>query len=72
MTTTNFKLLDTVALIKDVPEKGLLKGQVGAIVEEWDEGVFEVEFTDKKGKDSTFFVAKVEDLMLLRFELSAA
>lgn len=36
MTTTNFKLLDTVALIKDVPEKGLLKGQVGAIVEEWD------------------------------------
>lgn len=71
MTTTNFKLLDTVALIKDVPEKGLLKGQVGAIVEQWDEGVFEVEFTDRKGKDSTFFVAKMEDLILLRFELAA-
>jgi len=72
MTTTNFKLLDTVALTKDVPEKGLLKGQVGAIVEQWDEGVFEVEFTDKKQKNSTFLAAKVEDLMLLRFELSAA
>ena len=45
MTTNNFKLLDTVALIKDVPEKGLLKGQVGAVIEQWNEDVFEVEFT---------------------------
>lgn len=72
MTNNKFKLLDTVALTKDMPEKKLIKGQVGAIIEQWEEGVYEVEFTDKKSKSSTFLAAKVEDLMLLHFELNAA
>ena len=44
------KLLDVVALTKDFPEKKLLKGQVGTIVEIYEPNVFEVEFSDNLGK----------------------
>lgn len=37
---------DVVALIDDVPEKGLQRGQVGTIVEMLAPDVFEVEFSD--------------------------
>ncbi|MEH1825709.1 MAG: DUF4926 domain-containing protein [Nostoc sp.] len=40
------KLLDVVALTEDLPELGLHRGQVGTIVEEYESGVFEVEFSD--------------------------
>ncbi len=43
-----FKKLDIIALLNEMPKKGLYKGQVGTIVEELDEDVFEVEFCDKK------------------------
>jgi hypothetical protein len=44
------KLLDIVALLEDLPEVGLLRGQVGTIVEEYEPDVFEVEFSDKNGR----------------------
>ena len=44
------KLLDVVALVKDLPELGLYRGQVGTIVEEYESGVFEVEFSDTSGR----------------------
>jgi hypothetical protein len=44
-----FKLLDVVALLEDVPELRLHRGEVGTIVEEFDGGVVEVEFADKRG-----------------------
>lgn len=37
------KLLDVVALLSDLPDFGLCRGQVGTIVEEYEPGVFEVE-----------------------------
>ncbi len=40
------KLLDVVALTEDLPELGLHRGQVGTIVEEYEPGVFEVEFSN--------------------------
>ena len=43
------KLLDVVALLEDLPELGLVSGQVGTIVEEYDRDVFEVEFSDTNG-----------------------
>ncbi|MBC7529580.1 MAG: DUF4926 domain-containing protein [Chthonomonadaceae bacterium] len=46
----SFHLLDTVALLEDVPEQSLLRGQVGAIVETLSPGVFEVEFVDTEGR----------------------
>jgi hypothetical protein len=44
------KLLDVVALTKDLPEQSLYKGQVGTIVEIYDPETFEVEFVDLQGK----------------------
>jgi hypothetical protein len=42
-------LLSTVALIEDIPERGLRRGQVGTIVESLAPGVYEVEFSDDQG-----------------------
>jgi Domain of unknown function (DUF4926) len=43
------KLLDVVALTEDIPEKRLLRGQVGTLVEQLTPEVFEVEFSDING-----------------------
>ena len=43
------KLLDVVALLQDLPELGLIRGQVGTIVEIYEPDVFEVEFIDSNG-----------------------
>lgn len=66
------KLLDVVALMKDVPEKGLKRGQVGTVVEKWAEGVFEVEFSNKQGQSIAFLAAEEKDLLLLHFEAVTA
>ena len=65
------KLLDVVAVLNDLPEEKLTKGQVGTIVEELDEGVYEVEFADKKGKTITSLALKTQDIMLLHFEMES-
>lgn len=62
------KVLDTVALLKAIPEKPLFKGQVGTIVEQLDENTFEVEFSNKKGETLITTPIKRSDLMLLHFD----
>ena len=42
------QLLDVVALLSDVPEYGLVRGQVGTVVEILD-GAYEVECSDDEG-----------------------
>lgn len=63
-----FKLHDVIALLKDIPEKKLSKGQVGTIVEQLDENIYEVEFCDKK--DQTIALSEIEDrdMMELHFD----
>jgi hypothetical protein len=39
-----FNLLDTVVLTRDVPDAGLRRGDLGAIVEVYGPNAFEVEF----------------------------
>src|SRR5712664_2040735 len=46
------RLLDVVALLSDVPAHGLLRGQVGTVVELL-EHAYEVEFSDEEGKTPT-------------------
>jgi hypothetical protein len=46
---TTPRLMDAVALLLDVPSHGLLRGQVGTVVELLD-GADEVEFSDDDGK----------------------
>lgn len=63
------KLLDTVALIEDIPELKIYRGQVGTIVEEYEPDVFEVEFSDVNGRTYALETLQASQLMLLRHEL---
>ena len=46
---STIQLLDTVALLTDVPALGLSAGEVGAVVEVLSEDAFEVELCDESG-----------------------
>jgi hypothetical protein len=46
----DIEMLSVVALLEDLPEQGLVRGQVGTVVETWAPGVYEVEFSDDNGK----------------------
>lgn len=59
------KLLDTVALIDDVPERKLKKGEVGAVVEVLGPDVFEVEFSDDEGQTYAELALRDEQLITL-------
>lgn len=39
------ELLDVIELLTDIPELSLRKGEQGAIIEDYQDGVYEVEFT---------------------------
>ena len=45
-----YQLLDAIVLDRDVPEHGLRKGDLGAIVEVYETDVFEVEFVAASGR----------------------
>lgn len=62
------KLLDVVALIEDLPELALYRGQVGTIVEEYEPGVFEVEFSDITGRAYAIETLTQEKLMILHYQ----
>jgi len=66
------KLLDVVALLKNIPDKKLLKGQVGTIIESLKKDYVEVEFCNKKGETLCTIPLHTHDLLLLRYELQAA
>jgi hypothetical protein len=44
------RLLDTVALLEDLPGRKLKRGEVGTVVEILAPGVYEVEFCDDEGQ----------------------
>ncbi|CAN5616396.1 DUF4926 domain-containing protein [soil metagenome] len=63
------KLFDTVALLEDLPEENLWRGQVGAVVEVYNDGeAFEVEFVDTNGKTYGMLALRPEQIMILRHE----
>ncbi|MGH7124955.1 MAG: DUF4926 domain-containing protein [Stellaceae bacterium] len=64
--------LDVVALMTDLPERGLLRGQVGTVVEVLAPGVSEVEFSDDEGRTYAQLAVPDEQLMVLRYRPQAA
>lgn len=66
--TSNIQLLDVVALIVDLPEKGLVRGQVGTVVEQLAPGVFEVEFSDDQGRTYAQLPIKENQLLVLHYQ----
>ncbi len=57
-----------VALIEDLPEEGLVRGQVGTVVENWAPGVYEVEFSDGHDRTNAMVALKAEQLMRLHHQ----
>lgn len=66
---TLMKQFDTVALIMDLPKLNLYRGQVGTIVEEYEENAFEVEFIDLNGKTYALETLQASQLMLLHHQM---
>jgi hypothetical protein len=62
------RVLDVVALTEDISNRGLLRGQVGTVVESLDQGVFEVEFADNEGKTYAMLPLKPTQLLVLRYQ----
>jgi hypothetical protein len=66
----DIELLSVVAVLEDVPQKGLMRGQVGPIVERLAPGVYEVEFSDDSGETYASLALRTDQLMRLHHEPS--
>ena len=62
------KILDVVALTEDFPKRGLLRGQVGTVVEALAPDVFEVEFVDNHGRTYATLALRADQLLLLHHQ----
>lgn len=63
------KLLDVVALMVDLPQRNLWRGQIGTVVEILANGsAFEVEFSDRNGRTYESLGLCPEQIMVLSFE----
>ena len=62
------KLLDTVALLEDLTDLNLYRGQVGTIVEVYEPGAFEVEFVDTQGHTYALQTLSAHQLILLHHQ----
>ncbi len=68
MTKNTFQTLDVVALMEDIPQRKLVRGNVGTIVEELAPDVFEVEFCDSNGQTYASLALRASQLMVLYHE----
>jgi hypothetical protein len=66
------KRFDVVALLEDLPEEGLLRGQVGTILDELAPEVYDVEFSDTQGRTYALLPLKIQQLMVLHHEMVSA
>jgi hypothetical protein len=65
MKTKTIKLLDSVALLENIPARKLRAGEVGTVVETLAEGVFEVEFCNADGETYAQFALRADQIMTL-------
>ena len=64
---SNIHVLDVVAVTRDIPAGGLLRGQVGTVVEELAPGVYEVEFSDEQGTAYATASLRATELLVLHY-----
>ena len=62
------RVLDVVALTEDISDRGLLRGQVGTVVESLGPGVFEVEFVGNDGRTYAMLPLKSSQLRVLHYQ----
>jgi len=65
-------LLDAVAVLEDLPDRGLRRGQVGTIVETLAPDVYEVEFADNRGRTYASLALRADQVMPLSYEPAPA
>jgi hypothetical protein len=65
-------LLAAVALLTDLPEQRLARGQVGTIVEQLDDKTSLVEFSDDQGRAYAVAPCPRADLLVLHYVPEAA
>ncbi len=65
-------LLDVVALLADFPGAGLGRGQVGTVVEQLDDNVLLVEFSDDQGRAYAVAPCPRSELLVLHYVPVAA
>jgi len=61
----NLEYLSAVALLQDLPEKGLVRGQIGTVVELYSPTIGEVEFCDNDGRTYALEVLSSDILIRL-------
>lgn len=66
------KELDVVALLRDIPDAKLAKGQVGTVVETLGESAYEVEFCGDDGRAYAILGVAAKDLMVLHYSQAEA
>ena len=59
------KVLSEVAVLHDLPEKGLVRGQVGTVVELLSPSVAEVEFSDNQGRAYAMASLRADEVIRL-------
>ncbi|MBD1811749.1 DUF4926 domain-containing protein [Microcoleus sp. FACHB-DQ6] len=59
------KMLDVVALLENLPEPDLYRGQVGTVVDEYDAEFVEVEFSDLQNRTYALEALGKSQLMIL-------
>jgi len=64
-------LLDVVALTVDLPEQGLIRGQVGTVVEILSPEIFEIEFSDDQGRTYAELPLCESQLLVLHYRRAA-
>ena len=65
-------ILDVVALLTDLPEQQLARGQVGTIVEQLDDKTLLVEFSDEQGRAYAITACPGAELLILHYVPEAA
>jgi hypothetical protein len=65
--TSEIRVLDVVAVLEDVPRHGLVRGEVGTVIEHRKEDVFEIAFSNTSGKAYAFAALRAEQLLKLNF-----
>jgi hypothetical protein len=64
--TAPFHELDTVVLVRDVPDSGLRKGDLGAVVQLYGAEAVEVEFVTASGRTQALLTLPVGDVRPVR------
>ena len=65
---SRIEMHSVVALLEEFPEHGLVRGQVGTVVETWAANVYEVEFVDESGKAFAMVALRPEQVIRLYYE----